>query len=307
MQQVGPFSFHLCLSDFKVWPQDLPGTFTGAQGVVLLLMASFRLSQYFKSHISCEGCTVCLSWPDEVSVSPEDSLEVPPVEQQGLWVTWHCPNHFLEMFLVGWFAHLLWRCPGLWPYTFSVSRDCCWCWSHPSGWASLSCPSGSGLSSRYRIPAWNSPRAEKEAAPPVACGQPGQRLAPWVRLLLAGGVHWALGGSGGRGALSHAPVFASGCLVSPWSHNKIMVKNMMIKVNHLSLMNFVSSSSSLVGSVSHSAVLMLQAQVCHNGYKPRTVLKCIVHKHAVQGMHVAKGKLAPLTGIKLLSICRMSQ
>lgn len=102
MQQVGPFSFHLCLSDFKVWPQDLPGMFTGAQGVVLLLTASFRLSQYFKSHISCEGCTVCLSWPDEVFISLEDSLEVPPVGQQGLWVTWHCPNHFLEMFLVVW-------------------------------------------------------------------------------------------------------------------------------------------------------------------------------------------------------------
>lgn len=77
MQQVRPFHLRLCLSDFKDWPQDLPRTFPWAWGVVLLLMASFRLSQYFKSLISCERCTMCLSWPDEVFISPGDSLEIP--------------------------------------------------------------------------------------------------------------------------------------------------------------------------------------------------------------------------------------
>lgn len=76
------------------------------------------------------------------------------------------------------------------------------------------------------------PGLRKKLPHQLAHGDVWQRLAPWARLLLTGGLHQVFGGPRGRGMLSHAPVFARGCLLSPWSlckrllswsHNKIVM------------------------------------------------------------------------------------
>lgn len=215
--RAGPSSFHLCLSDLKVWLQESLGRF-------LWPCCSWHLSGYhniLRVLYHVEGAPVEVWGSVKISLCPGDSLQIPRAEQQGLWTTAHCPVHFIEMFHLVGFQFLTTPDTVLGSKTSPLIFKGCYCLgSHLSGQPSLNSLTGSGLSSRYRILAWNSPRAGTETVPPAVLWEAGQRLTPRVRLLLAGGLHWACRCLEVRCTLSHSPLCTRDCVFSPWSHMK---------------------------------------------------------------------------------------
>lgn len=120
--QVGPSSFHLCLFDFKDWLQDSPVRF-------LWPCCSWHVSGYHNilrvlHHV--EGAPDEVWRSVEVFICSQDSLEIPPAGQQDLWAAAHCPEHFLEIFLLGWVPVFNDSCvtPAVTSLSLAV-KDCC--------------------------------------------------------------------------------------------------------------------------------------------------------------------------------------